>query len=337
MLKALLLFFLNSFKTKAQLKLEIILLTKQIEILQRSNPKLHINRSDRLIFSIIKELLVNWKEKVFIVKPETVIKWHRTAFKSYWKRKSKHKDGRPKVGREVIDLIRQIANDNPLWGVPRIHGELKRLGFDISQSTVQRYMPKRNGRTTGQRWKTFLKNHSKEIISIDFLTVPTINFKLVHVLVVIEHNRRKIVYFNVTKNPTAEWTLQQIRNMLFSFDTPKYLIRDRDSRYGNVFTNGVKNLGIKQIVTSYRSPWQNGYVERVIGSIKRECLDHVIILNEDHLKCVLSEYLTYYNKHRTHLGINKDSPDGRLVQIAGKIEKVPAVNGLHHVYFRQAA
>ncbi|MCU7493801.1 MAG: transposase family protein [Ignavibacteria bacterium] len=221
--------------------------------------------------------------------------------------------------------------------MPRIHGELKKLGFNISQSTVQRYIPKRNGRTTGRRWKTFLKNHSKEIISIDFLTVPTINFKLVHVLVVIEHNRRKVIHFNVTKNPTAEWTLQQIRNLLFDYDTPKYLIRDRDARYGSVFTNGVKNLGIQQIVTSYRSPWQNGYVERVIGSIKRECLDHVIILNEDHLKCVLSEYLSYYNKYRTHLGINKDSPEGRPVQVAGKIKKVPAVNGLHHVYFRQAA
>ncbi|MGE5411231.1 MAG: integrase core domain-containing protein [Clostridiales bacterium] len=167
--------------------------------------------------------------------------------------------------------------------------------------------------------------------------MPTINFKLVHVLVVIEYNRRKIVHFNVTKNPTAEWTLQQIRNLLFNYDTPKYLIRDRDARYGNVFTNGVKNLGIKQIVTYYRSPWQNGYVERVIGSIKRECLDHVIILNEDHLRSVLSDYLSYYNKYRTHLGINKDSPEGRPVQLAGKIEKVLAVNGLHHIYFRQAA
>ncbi|MGE5432951.1 MAG: transposase [Syntrophomonadaceae bacterium] len=337
MLKSLLLFFLNSFKSKSQLRLENINLRKQIEILQRTNPKLQIKRSDRLVFSLMKDFLTNWKDKVFIVKPETVIKWHRSAFRSYWKRKSRHNGGRPKIDREVIDLIRQIANDNPLWGVPRIHGELKKLGFNISQSTVQRYMPKRNGRTTGQRWKTFLRNHSKEIISIDFLTVPTINFKLVHVFVVIEHHRRKIIHVNVTKNPTAEWTLQQIRNLLFSFDTPKYLIRDRDSRYGNVFTTGVKNLGIKQIVTSYRSPWQNGYVERVIGSIKRECLDHVIILNEDHLKSVLSTYLSYYNKQRTHLGINKDSPDGRPVQTAGKIEKIPAVNGLHHVYYRQAA
>ncbi|MGE5497228.1 MAG: transposase [Syntrophothermus sp.] len=296
-----------------------------------------INRSDRFIFSIMKELLSDWKDKIFIVKPETVIKWHRTAFRSYWRRKSRHKDGRPKLEREVLDLIKQLANDNPLWGVPRIHGEMKKLGIKISQSTVQRYIPKRNGRTTGQRWKTFLKNHSKEIISIDFLTVPTLNFKLIHVLVVIEHNRRKIIHVNVTKHPTAEWTLQQIRNMLFHVDAPKYLIRDRDARYGSTFSNGVSNLGIKQIVTAYRSPWQNGYVERVIGSIKRECLDHVIIMNEDHLRSTLNDYVSYYNKYRTHLGINKDSPDGRPVQIAGKIQKIPAVNGLHHVYLRQAA
>jgi transposase InsO family protein len=142
---------------------------------------------------------------------------------------------------------------------------------------------------------------------------------------------------NVTKNPTAEWTLQQIRNLLFNYDTPKYLIRDRDSKYGNLFTEGINHIGIKQVLTSYRSPWQNGYVERVIGSIKRECLDHVIIMNEDHLRSILNDYISYYNKSRTHLGINKDSPDGREVQIAGKIEKIPAVNGLHHVYFRQAA
>lgn len=255
-----------------------------------------------MVFSIMKDFLVTWKEKIFIVKPEIVIKWHRTAFKSYWRRKSKHKAGRPKTDKEVVALIKQIANDNPLWGVPRIHGEMKKLGFDLSQSTVQRYIPKKNGRTTGQRWKTFLKNHSKEIISIDFLTVPTINFKLVHVLVVIKHHRRKIIHSNVTKHPTAQWTLQQIRNMLFNFDDPKYLIRDCDSRYGSTFSGGVNNLGIKQIVTAYRSPWQDGYVERVIGSIKRECVDHVIILKESHLRSILNDYVSYYNKSQLILG-----------------------------------
>jgi hypothetical protein len=230
-----------------------------------------------------------------------------------------------------------MANENPDWGAPRIHGELMKLGFDISESTVQRYMPKKGKRNNSQNWKTFLKNHSKEIISIDFLTVPTVNFKLLHVLVVIEHDRRKLIYFNVTMNPTAEWSIQQIRNLLFDFDTPKYLIRARDKKYGTMLDSKKNRFGIKEIITAYRSPWQNGFVERVIRSIKKECLDHLIILNENHLRNILSDYFSYYNKYRTHLGIDKDSPEGRPIQAKGTIYKVPAVNELHHVYFRKAA
>ena len=199
-------------------------------------------------------------------------------------------------------------------------------------------MPKKGKRTTGQNWMTFLKNHSKEIISMDFLTVPTINFKLMYVLIIIEHHRRKLINFNVTKNPTAEWCLQQIRNLLFDFAIlPKYLIRDRDMKYGTLLGGKKNSFGIDEIVTAYRSPWQNGYVERVIGSIKRECLDHLIILNENHLRSVLDDYISFYNKYQTHLGINKDSPEGRPAQTAGKIDKIPFVNGLHHYYFRQTA
>jgi hypothetical protein len=326
-----------SFKNKIQLLLEVIMLAKQLEIYQQTDPKLKIKRTDQMFFILMMDWLSNWKERLFIVKPDTVIKWHRTAFKFYWRWKSQHKEGRPKVSREVIALIKQMANENSDWGAPRIHGELLKLGFDISESTVQRNMPKKGKRNNGQNWKTFLQNHSKEIISIDFLNIPTINFKLIHVLVVIEHHRRKLIHFNVTKNPTAEWCIQQIRNILFDYDTPKYLIRDRDGKYGNLFNGIIEHFGIDPIVTSYRSPWQNGYVERVIGSIKRECLDHVVILNENHLRNILDDYVSYYNKYRTHLGINKDSPEERPVQSEGEIYKVPAVNGLHHVYFRKAA
>jgi hypothetical protein len=198
-------------------------------------------------------------------------------------------------------------------------------------------MPKKGKRNNGQNWKTFLKNHSRDIISIDFLTVPTIHFKLVHIIVVIEHYRRKLIYFNVTKNPTAEWCMQQIRNLLFDNETPKYLIRDRDKKYGTLLGNKKNRFGIDEIVTAYRSPWQNSYVERVIGSIKRECLDHIIVLNESHLRTILADYVSYYNKYRTHVGLNKDSPEGRPVQKEGKIDKIPFVNGLHNYYFRHAA
>ena len=337
MLKSLFFLFQKSIKTKTQLILENIFLHKQLEIYQRTDPKLKIKQTDRLFFSLMKDILSNWKERIFIVKPDTVIKWHRTAFRIHWRWKSRQKGGRPKVNWEVINLIKQMAKENSEWGAPRIHGELLKLGFNICESTVQRYMPKKGKRNNGQNWKTFLKNHSKEIISIDFLTVPTINFKLLHVIVVVEHYRRKLIYFNVTKNPTAEWSIQQIRNLLFDYDTPKYLIRDRDKKYGTLLGSKKNRFGIDEIVTSYRSPWQNGYVERVIGSIRRECLDHVIVLNENHLRTILSDYVSYYNKYRTHMGLNKDSPEGRPVQTEGKIDKTPIVNGLHHYYFRQAA
>ena len=220
MFKSLFLLFRKSIKNKTQLILENIFLHKQIEIYQRTDPKLNIKRTDRMFFILIMDWLSNWKERMFIVKPDTVIKWHRTAFKFYWRWKSQHKGGRPKVFKEVITLIKQMANENSDWGALRNHGELLKLGFNICESTVQRYMPKKGKRTTCQNWKTFFKNHSREIISIDFLTVPTVNFKLLHTLVVIEHHRRKLLYFNVTKNPTANWSLQQIRNMLMGYDSP---------------------------------------------------------------------------------------------------------------------
>ncbi len=338
MLKSLFILLLSSFKTNSQLRLELLFLTKQIEILQRNSPRLKIKETDKLIFSLVKTFLSNWKERIFIVKPNTLVKWHKNAFRLYWYRISRgKKNGRPRVNKELICLIRQIANENPFWGAPRIHGELKKLGFDVSESTVQRYILRRNSGSTDQKWKTFLKNHIKETVSIDFFTIPTINFKMVNVLVVLDHHRRKIIHFNVTMHPTTDWILQQLRNVFSEHTVPKYLIRDRDSKYGSVFSNRIKQFGIKEYVTSYRSPWQNGYVERVIGSIKRECLDHIVIINENHLRKVLKDYISYYNKYRTHLANNKDSPEGREVQVVGKIEKVPVLNGLHNIYLRKAA
>jgi putative transposase len=201
-----------------------------------------------------------------------------------------------------------MANENPLWGAPRIHGEMLKLGFDISESTVLRYMPKKAPRTTRQRWKTFLKNHSAQIVSVDFLVVPTITFKLLYVLVFLSHDRRRIIHFNVTAHPTAQWSAQQLRKAFSEEEPPRFLIRDRDMKFGEVFTQVVSALGMDPILTAYRSRWQNGYAERVIGSIRRECLDHLIILNETHLRGILRNYFDYYNTQRTHLGINKDSP-----------------------------
>jgi len=223
MLKSLFLLFRKSIKTKTQLILENILLHKQLEIYRPTDPKMNIKRTDRMFFRLMMDWLSNWKERMFIVKPDTVIRWHRTAFRILWRWKSRPTGGRPKIGREVIALIKKMANENPTWGVPRIHGELLKLGINICEATVQRYMPKKGKRNNGQNWKTFLKNHSKEIISIDFHIVPTVNFRLLHVLVVTEHHRRKLLFFNVTRNTTSGRCLQQIRNLLFDFAIlPKY-------------------------------------------------------------------------------------------------------------------
>jgi len=172
---------------------------------------------------------------------------------------------------------------------------------------------------------------------MDFFSVPTLNFKLVYVLVVIEHHRRRVIHFNVTKYPTSFWTAQQIRNALYEDNTNKYVIRDRDCKFGKYFGKKISDVGIKEIVTSYRSPWQNGYVERMIGSIRREALDHFIIISEEHLKEILKEYIHYYNRYRTHLGLEKDSPEGRSIEQEGKLSKIPVLNGVHNIYFREAA
>jgi len=290
-----------------------------------------------MFFSVMTDVFSSWKETFLVFRPETVIRWHRQSFRLFWKWKSRSEAGRPKIPQAQIDLIKQIADDNPLWGAPRIHGEMLKLGFDLSETTVQRYMPKRPQRTTRQRWKTFLKNHSVEINSLDFFVVPTITFKLIHVLVFPSHDRRRIIHFNVTDHPSAEWASQQLRNAFCDIEPLKFLIRDRDKKFGELFTGTVKALGIGPILTAYRSPWQNGYCERLIGSIRRECLDHLIIMNESHLRAILRSHIHYYNTQRTHLGISKDSPEPREVQTRGKIDKVAVVNGLHHYYFRRAA
>jgi transposase InsO family protein len=231
-----------------------------------------------------------------------------------------------------------MSRANPLWGAPRIHGELLKLGIEVSQATVSKYMV-RHLNPPSQSWRTFLKNHAKDIASVDFFTVPTATFRVLFVLLVLNNERRKVVHFNVTASPTAAWTGQQIVEA-FPWDTaPGYLLRDRDSKFGEEFIHRVESMGIEQVLISARSPWQNPYVERLIGSIRRECLDHTIILNEKHLRRVLKEYFKYYHESRTHLGLEKDCPKPRLVEPPelGPIGADPMVGGLHHRYFRQAA
>jgi len=260
-------------------------------------------------------------------------------FRLYWRWKSrKRKRGRPRVLPELMALIREISRTNPLWGAPRIHGELLKLGIDLAQSTISKYMA-RSRRPPSQTWKTFLRNHSAETVSIDFFTVPTATFRVLYVFLALSHKRRRVIHFNVTEFPSATWTARQLIEA-FPWDTaPEFLLRDRDSIYGHEVVRTIHNLCAEQVLTAPRSPWQNPYVERVIGSIRRECLDHVIVVNENHLRKVLKDYFRHCTESETQLALGKDCPEPRMIEPPemGKIVAIPQVGGLHHRYTRIAA
>jgi putative transposase len=318
---------------------EIIALRHQLTVVQRTQKtkRLILRRADRCLWVWLSRLWSGWRSALLIVKPETVIGWHRQEFQWYWTWKSRRgRPGRPLIATETRDLIRRMSRENPLWGAPKIHGELLKLGITISQASVAKYMV-RHPKPPSQTWRTFLNNHVSQLVSTDFFTVHTVWFEILFVFVVLSHERRRIVHINVTAHPTAEWTAQQIVEA-FPFDSaPKYLLRDRDRIYGQEFRKQVEALGIQDVLSAPRSPWQSPYVERVIGSIRRECLDHVIVWGEESLRRTLRSYLGYYHKSRLHLSLDKDSPDPRPVHSVGDVVAIPEVGGLHHRYERRAA
>src|SRR3989441_1492426 len=328
------------FRSRASLGLENLALRHQIGVLHRSagkRPKL--TAGDRLLWICLSRLWRDWRSALAIVKPETVVAWHRAAFRLFWTWKVRcGKPGRPVISSEVRDLIRQMCRENPGWGAPRIHGELRKLGIDIAESSVSKYMVHRC-RPPSQTWRTFLDNHLTQLVSIDFFTVPTLRFQVLYVFLVLAHDRRRIVHCNVTAHPTAEWTGQQLREA-FPFDQlPRYLLRDRDAIFGDDFRDQVRDLGIREVLSRPGSPWQRAYIGRVIWSIRRECLDHVIVFHETSLRRILRSYLDYYHRSRTHLSLGKDSPEPRTIQPEpmGRVVALPQVGGLHHRYERRAA
>jgi putative transposase len=328
------------FRSRAALQVENLALRHQIGVLRRSakkRPRLTV--ADRVFWAWLSKTWADWKSALVIVKPETVIAWHRKGFRLFWTWKVRHgRTGRPAVSQEVRDLIRTMSRANPLWGAPRIHGELLKLGIDIGETSVSKYMV-RQRKSPSQTWRTFLDNHIQQLVSVDFFTVPTIRFQVLYVFLVLAHERRRILHFNVTAHPTAEWTAQQLRNA-FSWDSaPRYLLRDRDRIFGDDFTRQVLDMGMEQVLCAPRSPWHRAYVERVIGTIRRECLDHVIIFSEAGLYRQVKSFAAYYHGSRTHLSLAKDSPEPRAVQPAelGRIVDIPQVGGLHHRYERRAA
>ena len=295
-------------RCRYDLATENLALRQQLAVMKYQCPRPRLTDTDRFFWVLLSRIWSDWHASLHIVKPETVVRWHRQGFRYYWRWKSRHR-GRPKTDPEIRELIRRMCRANPLWGAPRVHGELLKLGIEVSETTVSKYMIKHRG-PPSRNWRTFLQNHARELIALDFFTVPT-----------------------------AAWTARQLLEACGTDNAPRFLVRDRDTIYGETFRCQVTALKIQEVPTAPHSPWQNAYAERVIGSIRRECLNHMIVLGERHLRRILRSYVDYYNSTRTHLSLDKDSPEGRPVQRPdqGKVIELKHVGGLHHEYVRRAA
>src|ERR1700678_1642371 len=324
----------SPFKSKSRLEAENAVLRHQLAVLQRKvRGRAHLTNNDRWFFVQMYRWFPSILKVVTIIEPETLVRWHRAGFRRYWRWKSRSRGGRPQIDVELRTLIRQMSIENLLWGAPRIHGELLKLGFEIAQSSVATYMVKRRS-PPSQGWRTFLHNHAPDIAAMDLFVVPTIGSRLLHAFVIVRLDRRDLVWINVTTKPNAEWVARQITEAFPWDEAPHYLIRDRDRIYGSVVARRLRAMGIRDKPTAPASPWQNGFAERLIGSIRRECLDHIIVLGEAHLRRILKSYARYYNETRTHLALDKDAPLSRTVQRSGRIHCRLVLGGLHHEYVR---
>jgi transposase InsO family protein len=327
-------FVADLFKSRTRLEAENLFLRYQLNLaLRQKPPRIRLRGSDRALLVWMIQLWPSLLDAVQVVQPETILRWHRAGVRAFWRWKSRSRAGRPKIDRELRELIRRMSLENALWGASRIHGELLKLGYEVAQSTVSKYMA-RGGRPPSQSWKTFLRNHAEAIAAIDMCMVPTLTFERLFAFLVLGHSRRQLLWFEVTRHPTAAWLARQITEAFPWASTPAYLVRDNDRAYGQVFTSRVTAMGIRDRPISPGSPWQNGIAERLIGTLRRECLDHMVIFGEAHLRRILSAYAVYYNQTRTHLALNKDCPLERPIQRFGSVAAIPVLAGLHHQYAR---
>ena len=322
----------------ATIALEHVALRHQLAVLQRSGRRPRLSRWDRFLWMWLSRAWAGWRSSLVIVQPATVLAWHHRGFQLYWRWKSRPNPvGRPKLDAEIRDLIRRMAKENPTWGRRRIRAQLALLGYEVTELTVAKYMHRTSPRPS-PTWRVFLATHARDIVAVDFFLVPTLTFRLLFVFVVLRHERRELLRINVTDHPSAVWTAQQIIEAFPEETAPRYLLRDRDAIYGDEFARRVEGMGIREVLTAPRAPWQNPFAERVIGSIRRECLDHFLILNDAHLRRLLRAYVAYYNGSRPHQALENNSPIPRNVQppSRGRIRAVPEVGGLHHRYQRVA-
>jgi transposase InsO family protein len=333
-LHALGMFAADLFKPRWRLGAENLFLRHQLNIaLRRTSPRLRLRGVDRALLVWMTRLWPSLFGAAQVVQPETILRWHRTGFKAFWRWKSRKRAGRPRIDRGLRDLIQRMTKENPQWGAARIHGELLMLGFEVAQSTVSKYVARRE-HPPSQSWKTFLQNHAEEIAAIDMCVVPTLTFDRLFAFLVLGHGRRQLLWFEVTRHPTAEWLARQITEAFPWTSAPAYLVRDNDGAFGHAFTSRVRAMGIRDRPISPGSPWQNGYAERLIGTVRRECLDRLLIFGESHLRRILSAYAAYYNEARTLMALQKDAPLHRAIQRSGVIIAIPILAGLHHQYVR---
>ena len=330
----------RAFSTRSELVLENLALRQQLAVLRAKTSRPEVHTIDRPLWVALSRIWPKWKSALHLVKPQTVIAWHRMGFRLFWRWRSS-RGGRPTISEEVRALIRGMASENPGWGSPRIHGELLKLGIRVAQSTVSKLMPspRRPSGPPSQTWRAFLRNHLFAAAAMDFFVIPTATFQLLYGFVVLEHGRRRIRHIAVTAHPAAEWVSQQLREAFPWDSAPRFLHRDNDGIYGKLVIASIKAMGIEDVPSAPRSPWQNPYCERVVGTLCRELLDNVIILGEAHARRLLKEYVEYYNGSRTHLSLAKDAPGERAVDLpsAGPVRATPVLGGLHHRYFRRAA
>jgi transposase InsO family protein len=324
----------SPFKLRLRLEAENAVLRHRLNVLRRRlHGRVRLTNHDRWLFVQLYCWFPSILQVLTIIRPEAIVRWHRAGFRSYWRWTLRLQGGRPQIDTELRMLIRRMNVENPLWGAPRIHGELLKLGFEVAQSSVAKYMVKRRT-PPSQGWRTFLRNHAPDIAAMDLFVVPTVGFDLLYAFVIVRLDRRDLVWINVNANPTSEWLARQITEAFPWNEAPRYLIRDRDRIYGSVVRRRLRAMGIRDKPTAPASPWQNGFVERLIGSIRRECVDHIIILGEAHLRRILRSYACYYNGIRTHRSLGKDAPISRPVQRAGSLKTFPILGGLHHHYLR---